>query len=506
MSVQSSVRVAGPFDGNDLTTDFSFEFVVFQATDVLVIKTGTDDIEMSLVKDVDYTVTLNDSTPGGTVSLTTPLATGEKLTLTSDLQATQGLQIPNLSAFHPQTLEAALDKLTILVQQLADKVSRTVQAPISGGISSQQLLEQLAEQLPLVAAVYTHLAYIQAVASNQENVDTVAVSIDPINAIAADMTGTWQEGVKYDYGNCTDPIAGGTVDAVGNIVTVAGNMDDVNTVADNIEDVGTVSLNISAVNTVAADIDSVNSVVANQENIDAVAANEANISAAAGNESNINAVVANADNINAVEANEANINAVATDLVNVNTVASHIANVDAVAGDLENLQAVLDNQANIDAVAANEANIDAVAGNATNINTVANHQANIDAVADDLGNVDTVAGNIADVNTVADNQAAVAAVAVDLQGAPVAIDYGDASEPTNPATPTGVLVSIYGSLPDIDAVAAKLADIQAVAANLADILAALSGALVPANNLSELTDPAAARANLGLVDLGDAAP
>ena len=486
MSVQSSVRVAGPFDGNDLTTDFSFEFVVFQATDVLVIKTGTDDIEMSLVKDVDYTVTLNDSTPGGTVSLTAPLATGEKLTLTSDLQATQGLQIPNLSAFHPQTLEAALDKLTILVQQLADKVSRTVQAPISGGISSQQLLEQLAEQLPLVAAVYSHLAYIQAVASNQENVDTVAVSIDPINAIAADMMGNWQEGVKYDYGNCTDPIAGGTVDAVGNIVTVAGNMDDVNTVADNIEDVGTVSLNISAVNTVAADIDSVNSVVANQENIDAVAANEANISAAAGNESNINAVVANANNINAVEANEANINAVATDLVNVNTVASHIANVDAVAGDLENLQAVLDNQANIDAVAANEANID--------------------AVADDLGNVDTVAGNIADVNTVADNQAAVAAVAVDLQGAPVAIDYGDASEPTNPATPTGVLASIYGSLPDIDAVAAKLADIQTVAANLADILAALSGALVPANNLSELTDPAAARANLGLVDLGDAAP
>lgn len=346
MSVQSSVRVAGPFDGNDLTTDFSFEFVVFQTTDVLVIKTGADDIELPLVKDVDYTVTLNDSTPGGIVSLTTPLATGEKLTLTSDLQPTQGLQIPNLSAFHPQTLEAALDKLTILIQQLADKVSRTVQAPISGGTSAQQLLKQLAAQLPLVAAVYSHLAYIRAVAANQANVDTVAVSIDPINAIAADMTGTWQDGVKYDYGNCTDPIAGGTVDAVGNIVTVAGNMDDVNTVAD----------------------------------------------------------------------------------------------------------------------------------------------------------------NIADVNLVADNQAVVAAVAVDLQGAPVAIDYGDASAPTNPATPTGVLASIYGSLPDIGTVAAQVAAIQTVAANLADILAALSGALVPANNLSELTDPAVARANLGLVDLGDASP
>ncbi|MEX3628267.1 MAG: hypothetical protein VB138_01145 [Burkholderia sp.] len=466
MSVQTSVRVAGPFDGNDLTTDFGFEFVIFQATDLLAIKTGIDDIELPLVKDVDYTVTLNDSTPGGTVSLMTPLATGEKLTLTSDLQATQGLQIPNLSAFHPQTLERALDKLTILVQQLADKIARTVQAPISGGTSAQQLLEQLAAQLPLVAAVYTHLAYIQAVATNQANVDAVAVSIDPINAIAADMSGTWQDGVKYDYGNCTDPIAGGTVDAVGNIVTVAGNMDDVNMVAANIADVGTVSLHISAVDTVAADIASVNSVVADQDNIDAVAG----------------------------------------DLANIDTVAGSIASVNAVAADLGNIDAVLANQTNIDAVAGNQVNIDVVANNMADVNALVADQANVDAVAAALGDVDTVATSIADVNAVADNQTAISAVAVDLQGAPVAIDYGNASAPTNPASPTGVLAAVYSNASNITAVAQQIAAVQTVATNLAAILAALSGGLTAANNLSELTNPAAARAHLGLVDLGTAAP
>ncbi|MER1940511.1 hypothetical protein ABS755_07355 [Castellaniella sp. FW104-16D08] len=463
MSVQSDNRVAGPFDGNGLTTNFSFEFTVFQASDVLAIKTGTDDIELPLKKDVDYTVTLNDSTEGGTVILTTPLETGSKLTLTSQLDATQGLKIPNLSSFLPETVERALDKLTILVQQLADKVSRTVQAPISGGTSASQLLEQLAEQLPLVAAVYTHLAYIKAVSENQANVDTVAVSIDPINAIAADMAGSWAAGVTYDFGSVGEPPAGGTTSPLGNIVTVAGHIANVDTVAGGIADVGTVSLNISAVNAVAADLASVNSVVAN----------------------------------------EANINTVAADLLNINSVAASIGNVDAVAADLTNIGAVLADKANIDAVAGNKVNIDAVAGNKVNIDAAVSNQANINAVVANATNVNTVAGSIGNVDTVAASNVAVGAVATDLQGAPVAIDYGSVADPAaNPATPTGVLASVYSNASDISTAASNMAAIQNVSANMASILAALSGAVAAANNLSELTDPAAARANLGLADMG----
>src|SRR3546814_15482572 len=97
MAVQSDVRVAGPFDGNNLTTDFSFSFVVFQASDVLVIKNGADDVEMPLQMDVDYTVTFSDDgATGGVVSLTTTLSVGNKLTLHSDNDATQGIHIPNL--------------------------------------------------------------------------------------------------------------------------------------------------------------------------------------------------------------------------------------------------------------------------------------------------------------------------------------------------------------------------------------------------------------------------
>ncbi|KCV34430.1 hypothetical protein L489_5675, partial [Bordetella bronchiseptica 00-P-2730] len=108
----------------------------------------------------------------------------------------------------------------------------------------------------------------------------------------------------------------------------------------------------------------------------------------------------------------------------------------------------------------------------------------------------------ADVSTVAENEAAVAALGNDLTGQPMVIDYGDLSPASNPAAPAGVLGAVWANAENIAAVAENIAVIIEAANNLPAILAALSGALVPANNLSDLADPAAARANIGLADLG----
>lgn len=137
MTISTETRKAGPFEGNDAATSFPFSFKVFTVGDVLVVYQDASGIEATLVLDTDYTVTLNgdqDSNPGGTVTYPVagdPLTVGETLTVTSDVAETQGTELPNGGGWFPKTVERAIDKLTVLVQQLREKSSRSLHAPIS---------------------------------------------------------------------------------------------------------------------------------------------------------------------------------------------------------------------------------------------------------------------------------------------------------------------------------------------------------------------------------------
>ncbi|MFU1980132.1 hypothetical protein [Bordetella hinzii] len=505
MSVQSTDRVAGPYPCNGLTTQFPFDFKVFNTGEVVAILSDADGVESTLTLGTDYTVALNDnqdSNPGGTLTTLAIYATGYKITLTSEVPNTQPETLTNQGGFYPKVIEHALDRLVIQIQQLADKLSRTVQAPISGGLSSSEILEQLAEQLPLVSAVYGHLANIDAVATNEADIDTVAASVGAVDTVAGDLGGTWAAGVSYDFGSIAVPSIGNTSPPGGNIVIVANSIDNVDTVAENIGDVSTVSTHLSSLLAVANNIDNVASVAGDLENIDAVADNAANINTVAGANANVNTVASNILDVDTVASNIDDVQAVAGNAANINAVADNADNINAAAANQANINAAVGNADNINAAVANQANINAVVGNADNINAVASNEENINTVVDNLADVQTVAGIAADVSTVAENEAAVAALGNDLTGQPMVIDYGDLSPTSNPAAPAGVLGAVWANAENIAAVAENIAVIIEAANNLPAILAALSGALVPANNLSDLADPAAARANIGLADLG----
>lgn len=145
MTISSDDRVAGPYAGNDSATAFAFSFKVFTTADVRVVFTATDGIETDLTLTTDYTVSLNsdqDNNPGGTVTYPasgSPLATGEKLTITSGIANTQPTDITNLGGFYPNVLEDMGDRSTIQIQQLAEKQGRSLTIPISAasGVSTQ---------------------------------------------------------------------------------------------------------------------------------------------------------------------------------------------------------------------------------------------------------------------------------------------------------------------------------------------------------------------------------
>lgn len=139
MTVSSISRVAGPYSGNDSTVEFPFSFKVFSKSDLLVVLTDDEGIEQELVLDSGYSATLNadqDAAPGGTVTLPSALVTGQKLTITSGIEALQGANIQSLGGFYPSVINTALDRLTILIQQALNSIGRSVKLPISDGENS----------------------------------------------------------------------------------------------------------------------------------------------------------------------------------------------------------------------------------------------------------------------------------------------------------------------------------------------------------------------------------
>ena len=143
MTVNSTVRIAGPFAGNGSTTTFPFPFKVFEKEDleVIILAVGATS-EQVLVLDSDYSATLNanqDSSPGGSISLIAgPLASGATLTITTDIPELQETDLTNGGGFYPEVITGSLDYLTILIQQLEVAVDASIKFPQSEpGITSE---------------------------------------------------------------------------------------------------------------------------------------------------------------------------------------------------------------------------------------------------------------------------------------------------------------------------------------------------------------------------------
>jgi hypothetical protein len=202
MTISSEVRKAGPFAGNGSTTEFPFTFKVFADVDVVAVFTDADGIESTLTMGTDYTVTMNsdqDASPGGSVDLPAALATGDKLTLTSDIQALQTTDLTNQGGFYPQVITRSLDRLTIIAQQLNEKVGRAVVTPISSDQSGQQYLDSLVDSIGDQASN----AAVTQVQSSIEFLDSrVDVAEEQIRNIAGsfNMRGPWTTATAYSAG------------------------------------------------------------------------------------------------------------------------------------------------------------------------------------------------------------------------------------------------------------------------------------------------------------------
>jgi hypothetical protein len=119
MTIATTTRKDGPYltDGN--ATEFAFTFDIVSDDELIVYKldtaAGTEEV---LVLDSDYEVIGSD-----VVTLDT-LPVGYEITIFGAVEQTQETELQNQGGWHPEVIEAALDKLTKMVIELQNQVDR----------------------------------------------------------------------------------------------------------------------------------------------------------------------------------------------------------------------------------------------------------------------------------------------------------------------------------------------------------------------------------------------
>lgn len=291
MTISSQTRKAGPFIGSGSTGPFAFTFKVFQASDLLVVTVNTTTlVETTLTLTTNYTVSLNsdqNTSPGGSITLVSPLATGNNMVISSQVPYLQETDLTNQGGFYPEVITDALDKLTVQAQQLKLDADRSAKLPITSEADADSLV-----------------ADIVRIADSADNIDIVANNIADVNTVA---------------GNIDD------------VTVVSGIADDVVVVSGISSNVTSVADNEANINIVYGNIDSVVSVASNIADVVIVADNDANITVVAGIDSEITTVSGIAADVTTTASNDANITIVATNIANVNTVAGISADVTTVA-------------------------------------------------------------------------------------------------------------------------------------------------------------------------------
>ncbi|TDY25753.1 hypothetical protein B0G81_6236 [Paraburkholderia sp. BL6665CI2N2] len=132
MTISNTIRKAGPFAGNGITTVFPFTFAIFDKTDVKCVLVNANGTSSTLTLDSDFSVSVNtDQTgaPGGSITYPisgNPMPTGYQLVALGDLSYEQPTSITNSGGFYPKIVEQMSDRSTIQIQQLEEIASRAI--------------------------------------------------------------------------------------------------------------------------------------------------------------------------------------------------------------------------------------------------------------------------------------------------------------------------------------------------------------------------------------------
>ena len=133
------------YNGDDSTVSFPVTFVFWNLDDPQATLADSDGVETTWVRGTHYTMAGGSGSSGTLTVITTPTdytpATGETLTIRSDLANTQPSPLPLGGPLPTTILELQLDQIVRQVQQLSEVVSRAIVLKISSAESDITLAD-----------------------------------------------------------------------------------------------------------------------------------------------------------------------------------------------------------------------------------------------------------------------------------------------------------------------------------------------------------------------------
>ena len=243
------------YNGNGTTVAFSFPYRFLQNADLVVIRVAANGTETTLALGTDYTVTGADDDAGGTVTCVSAPASGARLVIYRSVDITQEVDYITGDSFPAETHERALDRLTMVAQQLQDavdrsaKLSETSTADADTLVANINSLAAIEDDVSAVAAIDTDVTAVAAIDTEVTTVAGIAANVTTVAGIGSNVT----------------TVAG----IAANVTTVAGISSNVTTVAGISANVTTVAGISSAVTTVATNIADIQNA---EENADAAIA------------------------------------------------------------------------------------------------------------------------------------------------------------------------------------------------------------------------------------------
>ena len=126
MTVNSTINRT-EHNGDGSTTGFVFPPYFLDDDDLKVfLRDSNTDAETLQVLSSDYTISGAADPAGGTVTFANPPGANEKIVIIRDPDRLQSVDYQANDAFPAETHERALDKLTMIVQRLAEQLARTI--------------------------------------------------------------------------------------------------------------------------------------------------------------------------------------------------------------------------------------------------------------------------------------------------------------------------------------------------------------------------------------------
>lgn len=186
MAVSSELRRSDRFIGDGSQVSFPFEFKVFQNDQIEVVVADASGNESVLDPEL-YSVFLSgdqDNKPGGTVTLTRPLGVSSVLVILSRVPALQQTVFTNRGGFFPEVLNDCNDLAVILVQQLKEKLERTLSVPVTSERTPEQVISEILD----IAAEANRFAQLasetyQATLTTKALVDQTRIHVDQQKAL-----------------------------------------------------------------------------------------------------------------------------------------------------------------------------------------------------------------------------------------------------------------------------------------------------------------------------------